>query len=170
MVKTCKIWLDNDGVLAAFNVLATEIFGEPPNEAEARLGKKGFWREIRHYRQPGTGHGFYRALPLMPDARELFDAVKHLNPTILTGCPLGDWAPQQKVEWAAEHFPGTKIITCMAREKITHLENPGDVLVDDMTKFQHIWEGGGGVFVHHTDTKSTLAKLRVIRPEWEIQA
>jgi len=35
-----------------------------------------------------------------------------LKPTILTGLPLGRWAAPQKVKWAAEHFPGTPIITC----------------------------------------------------------
>lgn len=163
---TGRLFLDCDGVLADFDALATEVFGERPAEAEVRLKAKGFWREIRHYRQPGTHYGFFRALPLMPGARELFDTVKHLDPIILTGCPFGDWAPPQKVEWAAEHFPGTRIITCMAREKVTHLEQPGDVLVDDKTKYQHVWEEGGGVFVHHTDTASTLRKLREIRPEW----
>lgn len=104
----------------------------------------------------------------MPDGRALWDATKHLNPTILTGCPFGNWAPEQKIEWAAEHFPGTRIVTCMAREKIAHLEQPGDILVDDKTKYQSIWEKGGGQFVHHTDTASTLHKLRELRPEWGI--
>ncbi len=164
-----KLFLDCDGVLADFDALAREIFGESPSDAEARLKAKGFWREIRHYRQPGTGYGFFRALPLMPDAMVLFDAVRHLNPTILTGCPFGDWAPGQKLDWAAEKFPGTQMITCMAREKITHLEKPGDILVDDKTKFQAIWEEGGGTFVHHTDAVSTIAKLKELRPNWFFQ-
>lgn len=161
-----RLFLDYDGVLADFEALADQIFGEPSAVAEQRLKAKEFWRVIRHYRQPGTGYGFFRALPLMPDARLLFDAVKHRNPTILTGCPFGDWAPPQKVDHAAEHFAGTQIITCMAREKIKHLEQPGDILVDDKTKFQQVWEEGGGVFVHHTDAVSTIAKLRDLHPEW----
>ena len=66
----------------------------------------------------------------MADARQLFDAVEHLKPTILTGLPLGNWAARQKVEWAAEHFPGVSIITCMARDKHKHMK-PDDVLVDE---------------------------------------
>lgn len=160
------LFLDCDGVLADFDRLAHEIFGMPAKEFEEQNSAKDFWRAIRHYRNE-KGQGFFRALPLMPDGQALWDATKHLNPTILTGCPFGDWAPPQKVEWAAEKFgPDAKIITCMAREKITHLEQPGDILVDDKTKFQAIWEEGGGVFVHHTDTASTLDKLRALRPEW----
>ena len=79
------------------------------------------------------------ALPEMPDARLLFDAVKHLKPTILTGLPLGSWAAPQKVEWAAKHFPGVPIITCMARDKHKHMK-PGDVLVDDREKHRAAYE------------------------------
>jgi hypothetical protein len=100
-------------------------------------------------------------LPLTPDARLLFDAVAHLHPIILTGCPMGGWAEPQKVEWAAEHFPGTEIITCMSREKYLHMQ-PGDVLVDDYLKYRDRWEEAGGIFIHHTSAKSTIAALKRI--------
>ena len=161
-----RCFLDCDGVMADFDHLAREIFGEEPTEWEAQNGSGPFWKTLRDYRDPRTGHGFFRSLPLMAGAQQLFDAVAHLKPTILTGCPFGNWAPPQKLEWAAEHFPGTPMITCMAREKIQHLEHPGDVLVDDKTKYQTIWEEGGGIFVHHTDAASTIAKLKEIHPIW----
>ena len=41
----------------------------------------------------------------MPDAMELFEAVRHLDPIILTGLPRGNWAADQKVRWAAQYFP-----------------------------------------------------------------
>ena len=95
-----------------------------PKEFDAKHGRGAFWKRL------AKAKNFYGALPEMPDARLLFDAVKHLKPTILTGLPLGSWAAPQKVEWAAEHFPGVPIITCMARDKHKHMQ-PGDVLVDD---------------------------------------
>jgi hypothetical protein len=159
------LFLDCDGVLADFDAMARGVFEMPADEAQDHFGQGIFWKTIRDYRGEND-HGFYRSLPLMPDAMKLFNAVKHLKPTILTGCPFGNWAPPQKMAWAEEQFPGTKMITCMARDKITHLENPGDVLVDDKTKFQPIWEKGGGIFVHHTDAESTLVKLREIYPYW----
>lgn len=36
-------------------------------------------------------------LDWMPDGRELWDGVAHLQPTILTGLPMGNWAEPQKV-------------------------------------------------------------------------
>jgi hypothetical protein len=164
-LKMPHLFLDCDGVLADFDALASDIFGMEPKAWEDEHGSGPFWKTLRNFKD-ANGHGFFRALPLMRDARRLFDAVKHLKPTILTGCPFGNWAPPQKLEWAAEHFPGTKMLTCMARDKITHLEHPGDVLVDDKTKYQPIWEEGGGIFVHHTDAESTLAKLKEIHPIW----
>jgi len=147
-----QLFLDCDGVLADFDKAAGKIFGMPPREAEEQIGTSQFWAKIRHQR------GFYRHLELMPDARELFNAVAHLGPVILTGCPIGGWAEAQKVEWAAEHFPGTKIITCLSAEKREHM-HPGDVLVDDYLKYRLRWEEAGGIFIHHTSAQSTLAAL-----------
>ena len=78
----------------------------------------------------------------------LFDAVEHLKPTILTGLPIGKWAAPQKIDWAAEHFPGVPIITCMARDKHKHMQ-PGDVLVDDRENHRAAYEAAGVVFIHH---------------------
>ena len=94
---------------------------------------------------------------------ELFDAVRHLNPIILTGLPSGNWAADQKVRWAAHYFPGTRIITTMARDKRDHAKE-GDVLVDDQLKHRHLWEEVGGVFLHHKTAKDTLARLAQYLP------
>lgn len=103
-----QLYLDCDGVLADFEQAATDLLGMPPRQFEKRHGLPTFWQRLAR-------HGdFYGSLPLMPDATMLFDAVRHLDPIILTGLPRGNWAAPQKVRWAAEHFPGTRIITCLA--------------------------------------------------------
>ena len=35
----------------------------------------------------------------------------------------------------------------------------GDVLVDDQARHRHLWEGVGGIFVHHRDARTTLGEL-----------
>jgi 5'(3')-deoxyribonucleotidase len=105
----------------------------------------------------------------MPDARRLFDAVKHLEPTILTGLPLGKWAAPQKIEWAAEHFPGVPIITCMAADKHLHM-HPGDVLVDDREKHRAAYEAAGVVFIHHKNAEDSLRQLAKIYPSVSVSA
>lgn len=74
-----QLYLDCDGVLADFDRGAGELLGMPPRAYERKYGIAAFWRAIAR-------HGdFYATLPLMPDAIELFEAVRHLVPVILTG-------------------------------------------------------------------------------------
>ena len=154
----CKpqLFLDCDGVLADFDSLAEEILGRHPHEAEDLLTTPVFWQRLR-------GHGsFYRDLPLLPQGRILFAAVQHLHPIILTGCPEGNWAEAQKVAWAAEHFPGTKIITCPSKDKRLHMTAPGDILVDDYHKYKHLWEAAGGIFVLYRKADQALTELEAL--------
>ena len=152
-----QLYLDADGVLADFNKGATALLGLPPHAYEKRHGPVRFWRKL------ASAPDFYFGLPLMPDAMELFDAVRHLHPIILTGLPRGNWAADQKVRWAAQYFPGTKIITTMARDKRDHARE-GDVLVDDQLRHRHLWEEVGGVFIHHRNARDTLEQLAMYFP------
>jgi hypothetical protein len=147
-----QLYLDCDGVLADFDRGATQLLGMPPRVFEKRRGLSAFWREIA--RHPD----FYGTLPLMPDAMILFEAVRHLDPIILTGLPRGQWAAPQKVRWAAEHFPGTRILTVMAVDKRKHCHS-GDILVDDQLKHAHLWQDAGGTFVHHRNAEQTIDEL-----------
>ena len=152
-----RLFLDADGVLADFDRGARELLGAGPKQFIARHGRGTFWKRL------ANAKNFYGALEEMPDAQLLFAAVKHLKPTILTGLPLASWAAPQKVEWAAEHFPGVPIITCMARDKHKHM-HPGDVLVDDREKHRAAYEAAGVIFVHHKNAEDSLRQLAKIFP------
>ena len=53
----------------------------------------------------------------------------------------------------------TNIITCWSFNK--HYESGRHaVLIDDRISLREAWEAKGGIFVHHTNTESTLHKLR----------
>jgi len=158
-----RLFLDADGVLADFDGATRKLLGMRPNEFIAKHGRGTFWKRL------AKSKNFYGTLPEMPDARRLFDAVKHLKPTILTGLPLGSWAAPQKVEWAAAHFPGVPIITCMARDKHKHM-HPGDVLVDDREKHRADYEAAGVVFVHHKNAEDSLRQLAKIFPSVKVAA
>jgi 5'(3')-deoxyribonucleotidase len=156
-MTTRQLYLDCDGVLADFDRGARELLGASPKAYMDRHGIGRFWQKLA--RAPD----FYARLPLMPGATTLFEAVRHLDPIILTGLPRGNWAADQKVRWAAEHFPGTRIITVMAVDKRNHC-TAGDVLVDDTLKHRHLWEGAGGIFIHHRDAETTVEELRAYFP------
>ena len=133
------------GVAVAHHVEPPHLprkLGMGPRDFEHRHGKGAFWSRL------ARADNFYGTLPLMADARDLFDAVKHLEPTVLTGLPLGKWAAPQKLEWVEAHFPGTPVITCLARDKVKYMK-AGDVLVDDQERHRHLWDEAGGRFIHH---------------------
>ncbi|WP_260482217.1 5' nucleotidase, NT5C type [Sphingomicrobium flavum] len=150
---TRRLFLDVDGVLADFDGGVRDLLGMGPDEYEARHGRGSFWKHL------ARADGFYANLDLLPGAMAMVDAVRHLQPTLLTGLPMGDWAAPQKRRWADRHFPDLKIITCMARDKWKYAA-PGDVLVDDMVKARAPWkERASGVFIHHRSPEETLAEL-----------
>ena len=157
------LFLDLDGVLADFDAGARMVLAMSPKAFEAKHGRREFWRRLARAKD------FYGTLPLMPDAMELFEAVRHLDPTILTGLPLGNWAAPQKVKWAAEHFPATRIITTMARDKYRHMTGM-DVLVDDRDDHRHRWEDAGGTFIHHKNARDSLRQLAEIYPSVMVPA
>jgi len=138
-----QLYLDCDGVLADFDEGAELVFGMHPRKYEYLHGSKEFWRTLHETSE------FYAELPLMLDARALYNACAHWNPIILTGCPQGGWAQAQKLRWRDRNFPGVNMITTLSKNKRDHAK-PGDVLVDDMEKYRHLWEEMGGVFVLYT--------------------
>lgn len=152
-----RLFLDADGVLADFDAGVQRLLGTSASEFESRHGRGAFWKHL------ARADNFYGELPEMPDARTLFDAVRHLEPTILTGLPLGGWAAPQKIAWAADHFPGVPITTCMARDKHKHMRS-GDVLVDDREKHRREYEAAGIIFVHHENAVQSIAELAKIFP------
>ena len=152
-----ELFLDCDGVLADFDAGAEQLLGMKPAAFQKRYGNGLFWKRL------ANAPGFYATLPQMPDAQLLFAAVKHLRPTILTGLPMGNWAAPQKVKWAAEHFPGVPIITCMARDKHKYMK-AGDVLVDDRENHRAAYEDAGVIFIHHKNAADSIRQLAEIFP------
>lgn len=152
-----RLFLDADGVLADFDEGVRQLLGAYPRDYERKHGRGSFWKHL------AAADSFYARLPEMSDARLLFEGVRHLKPTILTGLPLGTWAAPQKIEWAADHFPGVPIVTCMARDKHKHMRS-GDVLVDDRENHRAAYEAAGVVFVHHRNAKDSLGHLAKIFP------
>ena len=148
-----QLYLDCDGVLADFDAGAQKVFGMSPARFEKQRGLGAFWKRL------AMTPTFFGDLPLMPDALELYEAVKDLNPIILTGLPRGAWAEPQKRRWAERHFPGVEVITTSAALKREHC-HPGDALVDDRDQYRHLWEEAGGVFIHHKDAESSIAALK----------
>jgi hypothetical protein len=147
------IWLDLDGVMADFDGHYEKLFGVRPTR------NKVDWKLVN------SVPDFFRTIPLMPGARELFATAAALGHGfgMLTGCPPEiDASDNQKRDWVKANFPiqmlGRRIVCCRSRDKCLH-GNPGDVLVDDYTKYRHLWEDMGGIFIHHTSAAESIAAL-----------
>ncbi len=147
---TQQLFLDCDGVLADFDKGYEALFGKFPDRDNPI--SSDMWQALKSHKN------FYGTLPLLTDAMELYQAVKHLRPIILTGMPLGNWALPQKLGWRDKWFPGVPMVTCLSKNKSLYCQ-PGDVLVDDWRKYQMEWTDAGGQFVYHLKTKDTLTEL-----------
>jgi hypothetical protein len=148
-----QLFLDCDGVLADFVKGATNILGMHPSEFEDQYGEAEMWNRIE------AKQDFFGTLEPMQDSYELFDAVKHLNPIILTGRPRGEWAIEQKLKFRDKYYPETEMIVCRSADKIKYAK-AGDVIVDDWYKYKHLWVNGGGIWVMHTSAKDSIRQLK----------
>lgn len=154
------LYLDLDGVLADFEGHFLALFGKRPRE----LPLKEMWRLASGER------GFFETMPKMPDADLLWSYCLPFRPQILTGLPRGDWAEVQKRRWVRAHLGDhVPVTTCMARDKCAYAA-PGDVLVDDTTKYAHLWEAQGGIFVRHTSAVESIRALRDLGFASEVSA
>lgn len=147
-----QIFLDCDGVLADFDSYFESITGMSGEEYELEHGASGFWSFIREH------DNFFYNLPLMPDAIELVDYFKEFRPIILTGVPFGNWATGQKLRWRDNHFKGIPMVTCLSKNKRDYCQ-PGDLLIDDLHKYKHLWESAGGTFILHTSAENSIKQF-----------
>ncbi|WP_376959172.1 hypothetical protein ABNQ39_04300 [Azospirillum sp. A26] len=143
------LFLDLDGVLADFDRGVVAVTGKRPEQ----LAMKEMWRVLSRHAD------FFGTLEFMHDAQELWDFCAPHRPTILTGLPLGSWAPEQKTRWVARMLGAdVPVITCMARDKARYA-TPGAILVDDREKAREPWETAGGCFILHRNAADSIAEL-----------
>ncbi|HYD99929.1 MAG TPA: hypothetical protein VEH84_11145 [Alphaproteobacteria bacterium] len=147
-----RLFLDLDGVLADFDRGVKAVTGRRPEA----MPVKAMWAAL------AKSPDFFNTLHFMEDAEVLWEFCRPHRPTILTGLPLGTWAPEQKRRWVARMLgEDVPIITCMARDKHRH-GGPGCVLVDDREKTREAWEAAGGIFIHHRGAAGSIAALKAL--------
>jgi hypothetical protein len=148
-----QLFCDADGVLVDFDTGYEKAFGVRPDKAADNVN----WAKIARTKD------FYKNLPIMADAMELWQFIKPLRPIILTGIPSSvPEAAQNKREMIAHHFGAdVQVVTCLSKEKYLH-QKAGcrNVLIDDWPKYQHLWVQAGGIWITHTSAKQTIADLR----------
>lgn len=149
------LFLDCDGVLANFDKVADEVLGMPSRDFENQYGSEVFWEKLKEVED------FFYNLPLMDDAMQLWDAVKHLDPIILTGSPshFSVDGLTQKIRWGRKNFPEAILIPLPSKHK-ARLCKPGDIIVDDWPKHLKKWKEAGGHWILHTSARDSIKQLR----------
>jgi 5'-nucleotidase len=144
------LYLDMDGVLADFDSAAAQFLKDYPRDPSNDQWPLGVWRQL--VKVPHL----YRNLPLMPQAKELYDLAQQFatelnwRVAILTAIPKGNDVPdafQDKVEWAKEHFPTLRVYFGPYSADKQHHARTGDILVDDRRSNCEEWTRAGGIAV-----------------------
>mmetsp|Transcript_3156 Transcript_3156/g.4808 ORF Transcript_3156/g.4808 Transcript_3156/m.4808 type:complete len:267 (-) Transcript_3156:406-1206(-) len=176
-----KIFCDLDGVLVDFEAGVKKICnGKGPDDIP---NQSYMWGAIA--RTPL----FYQNLPWTKDGKQLWNAIKHTMPDILTGVPRSKNSRLEKAIWCQRELiedggdlvvnhvdmAGKKkshevvlgrkrenvvnVITCWSVNK--YLESgERHVLIDDRESLADEWKNSGGIFIHHTKTERTLELLK----------
>lgn len=157
-VQKFELYLDLDGVFADFVRGCKEMLGRTPEEFAMAKQKKEMWRGISYTKN------FYHELKPMPGADRLWKYCQKYKPTIISGTPNFEHAPIGKRAWVRQHLgPKVSVICCHSHDKAKLRSKPGAILLDDNEALtRKSWEEMGGIFVHHVDADSSIAKLRAI--------
>jgi len=152
------VYLDMDGVLVNLEKGAFKVHG-------AQLGdvkKPERWEKITATKD------FWKNLEWMPGSKALWNFLKPYAPSIMSAYAKTEPnSAKGKQEWLkknVESLPSGRVNLVMrsdkqkfARDGRTQAPN---ILVDDHPKNIREWESNGGIGIHHTDVKRTIAKLK----------
>ena len=153
--KTYKIYSDMDGVLVDFNERFKRFSdGILPTEYEQKFGKDKFWELI-----DGTGVRFWVGMDWMSDGKQLWNYIKEYNPTLLSSPSRSNYSRMGKRIWRKRNLPSTKLILAQAANKQNYAD-PDSILIDDRESNVDQWIKAGGIGILHTDTASTINKLK----------
>jgi hypothetical protein len=147
-----QIFVDMDGVLADFDTHHDNTFGVRSDKTVDNVD----WAKI------AAIPNYYENIPPMPDMQELWDFVskQSIKPIILTGIPYSvAEAADNKKAWVKKNLgDDIEVRCCSSKDKCLHA-SPGDVLIDDWTKYKHLWVAKGGVWITHTSAKNSIIEL-----------
>ena len=148
-----KIYVDMDGVLVDFDGGYEKLTGMTTREADEK-GPEFFWKPISK-----AGAKWWITLNWMPDGKQLWDYVKKYNPELLSAPSREEASKMGKRIWVKRELPGAKLILRSADKK-QEFASPTSILIDDREKNIEQWEAAGGIGILHTDTSSTIKKLK----------
>lgn len=94
-----KVYCDLDGVLADFEKGVVNLLGT----GSSKLVKGTMWKTI------ARANAFYENLDWTGDGQELWNAIQHLQPDILTGVPYPKSSRVEKFNWCKQKLGKAKL-------------------------------------------------------------
>ena len=148
-----NVFCDLDGVLVDFDGGFLNTFGV----SNKGLKPSDMWKMIG-----SKGEDYWVTLPPIEGYMELWRFLEPYYPTILTGLPInGKIAKSGKKRWCFRNLPGCwNFSATNSSEKQFHLQEKGDILIDDRLDNCERWNAVGGRSVHFTSIDSTLTQLK----------
>lgn len=173
------IYFDMDGVLADFDTARAQIIPNAPdvNRSSSELSEEARKFKNRLYDAMLLDKEFYYNLEPHTGALDMYEALSHFEPVILTAAPSRfqgedfECASDAKWRWCQKHLglkdPARFICTTSA-EKPTYVGYiPGSLqlLIDDRESNCRAWEEHGGTAILHRSPAQTLQKVsNLLRP------
>ena len=176
-----KIYLDQDGVLADFDTYLLERYGlKNDRVAYSTSHKEKTPVQMKLFNDIGKAmkdKGFFRNLPVMPGAHDLWKAAHRGKdkPYVLTALPgIGndEEVKKDKRDWIHERMNEVhddEFIACMRSEKIKYamsftgyprnMTRVPSVLVDDLPLNCDNWRSAGGYGILFENSKQAITAL-----------
>ncbi len=157
-----QLFVDMDGDPRGLRPAPERIFGL----RACKIADNVDWNAVR------AVPSFYSDIPPMADLEELWSYVAPYKPIVLTGVPREsvEEAPANKLAWVSRHLGDhVRVITCRSAEKCLYAQ-PGDILIDDWTKYRALWLDKGGRWITHTSAAQTIAELQALGLKQEQEA
>ena len=140
-------------MLVDFDKGYKDLTGMTTQEADAK-GPEVFWKPISD-----AGASFWIRLKWMPDGHELWNYIKHFNPSLLSAPSREKSSRIGKRVWVKHNLPGVKLILANASDKQNY-SGENQILIDDRDKNIEQWRSKGGIGILHTSAADTIKQLK----------
>lgn len=152
-MRIAKIYFDMDGVLCNFLGRVVELTGAPFVSGE--------WDELNKFPR------LYRTLAAIYPMVVLYDRLvdQGYDVEVLTATPsIGriEYAEEDKRHWCLAILPPTIVNIVDHAIKKQDFAAPDALLIDDSLRNCTQWRERGGIAIHHTSYKETVAELKRI--------
>lgn len=156
------LYVDMDGVLCDFlkgaGIATNKHF---KTHMDWEKVKKTDWQILAD-----MGSRFWARLPWTKDGKQLWNFVKDYEPRILSAFPTAPENKQHaingKKEWIKKNLTGVKEVNLVKGIDKQKFARKNTILIDDSERNINQFNAQGGIGILHTDTNSTIQKLKGI--------